>query len=156
MPDKTQRIATTAAEMEKLGSCLARYLSDVKMVTLAGALGAGKTTLVRGILRGMGYDGAAKSPTFSLVEPYEINGRPVFHFDLYRLQDPEELEYMGIRDYFDGPGLILVEWPEKGGGILPQEDVGLIITKTNGGRTLTWYAHTPSGQRMLDHFLASC
>jgi tRNA threonylcarbamoyladenosine biosynthesis protein TsaE len=144
------------ADMEALGRCLAPCLSRVKLVGLKGDLGAGKTTLVRGVLQGMGYEGVSKSPTFSLVEPYELANRSLYHLDLYRLQDPEELEHIGIRDYFDGPGLLLVEWPEKGSGILPPADVELILTKTNGGRTLTWFVHTPSGQLTIDQFLASC
>ena len=142
--------------MEALGRCLAPCLTRAKLIGLKGDLGAGKTTLVRGVLRGMGYEGATKSPTFSLLEPYELGDRSIYHIDLYRLQHPEELEYMGIRDYFDGPGLLLVEWPEKGAGILPPADVELILTKTNGGRTLTWFVHTPSGQQTIDQFLASC
>lgn len=156
MTEQPQKLVRDESAMEQLGSCLAQYLGEVKLVKLSGDLGAGKTTLVRGILRGMGHEGAVKSPTFSLMEPYEFEDRPVFHFDLYRLHDPEELEFMGIRDYFHGPGLILVEWPEKAGGILPQADVELIIDKTNGGRRLTCCAHTPSGQTTLDQFLASC
>ncbi|MBE9515576.1 MAG: tRNA (adenosine(37)-N6)-threonylcarbamoyltransferase complex ATPase subunit type 1 TsaE [Proteobacteria bacterium] len=142
--------------METLGQCLAPCLAGVKLVGLKGDLGAGKTTLVRGVLRGMGYDGATKSPTFSLVEPYDLEQRSVYHFDLYRLQEAEELEYMGIRDYFEGEGLLLVEWPEKGAGILPSADLELILNKTNGGRTLTWFVHTPSGQQAIEQFLVSC
>lgn len=156
MSESASRMINSEADMEALGRCLAPCLSRVKLVGLKGDLGAGKTTLVRGVLQGMGYEGVSKSPTFSLVEPYELANRSLYHLDLYRLQDPEELEHIGIRDYFDGPGLLLVEWPEKGSGILPPADVELILTKTNGGRTLTWFVHTPSGQLTIDQFLASC
>ncbi len=115
-----------------LGSLLAKHLQGRGRVRLRGELGAGKTTLCRGILRSMGHLGAVKSPTFTLVESYSFSEGQVYHFDLYRLNDPDELEYIGIDDYFDENNLCLVEWPEKAGDLLPAMDieVELIIDST--------------------------
>ncbi|MFT6625691.1 MAG: tRNA threonylcarbamoyladenosine biosynthesis protein TsaE [Cycloclasticus sp.] len=113
------------------GNKLAAQLKPGMVVFLVGNLGAGKTTLVRGILRGLGHSGAVKSPTYNIVEPYSINEQSVFHFDLYRLMDVEELEYMGIRDYLIDDSICFIEWPEKGDGLLPKPDIQIEI-KING------------------------
>ena len=110
------------------GGQLASQLTPGMLVFLVGDLGAGKTTLVRGILKGLGHQGSVKSPTYNLVEPYTINSLPVFHFDLYRLMGGEELEYMGIRDYLNEESICFVEWPEKAEGLLPEPD---LIIKIN-------------------------
>ncbi|MBV1875170.1 MAG: tRNA (adenosine(37)-N6)-threonylcarbamoyltransferase complex ATPase subunit type 1 TsaE [Cycloclasticus sp.] len=109
-------------EMLEAGQQLALLLKPGMLVFLVGDLGAGKTTLVRGVLRGLGHDGAVKSPTYNLVEPYTIKGQPVFHFDLYRVRDAEELEYMGMRDYLSKESICFVEWPVNGGDLLPEPD----------------------------------
>jgi tRNA threonylcarbamoyladenosine biosynthesis protein TsaE len=123
----TQWLADEAATV-KAGEQLAAQLSPGMTVFLEGTLGAGKTTITRGILQAFGHSGAVKSPTYTLVEPYESLSPMIYHFDLYRLGDPEELEYMGIRDYFSPQSLCIVEWAERGEGVLPEPDVIVSLT----------------------------
>ncbi|PYC43702.1 tRNA (adenosine(37)-N6)-threonylcarbamoyltransferase complex ATPase subunit type 1 TsaE [Pseudomonas protegens] len=135
MSELTLYLADEQAMVE-FGARIARVTQGVGVIFLEGDLGAGKTTLSRGIIRGLGHDGAVKSPTFTLVEPYEIGPVRAFHFDLYRLVDPEELEFLGIRDYFEGDALCLLEWPQRGAGFLPKPDLTITITPHNNGRSV--------------------
>ena len=137
------------AGMEEAGRQLGQALLQGGVVFLEGTLGAGKTTFSRGFIRGLGHTGAVKSPTYTLVEPYELGEVTVYHFDLYRLRDPEELELMGIRDYFTPAARVLVEWPEKGQGLLPEPDIHLTITVVPQGRHLEFTALSTRGQAAL-------
>lgn len=131
--------------MERLGADIGRSLNWRGSIWLSGDLGAGKTTLGRGLIRAAGHTGAVKSPTFTLVEPYELGKREIYHFDLYRLTDPEELEFLGVRDYFSENSLCLVEWPDKGRGMLPEPDLSICITVVGDGRTLQIDGHGEHG-----------
>ncbi|WP_018953098.1 tRNA (adenosine(37)-N6)-threonylcarbamoyltransferase complex ATPase subunit type 1 TsaE [Thioalkalivibrio sulfidiphilus] len=124
-----------------------------RVVHLTGDLGAGKTTLTRGWLRALGHSGAVKSPTYTLVESYRLAGLDVHHFDLYRLADPEELDYLGLDDYFDGQALCLVEWPERGEGVLKTPDLAIRLTVAGEGREARIEALSETGRVWLDKFV---
>ena len=124
------------------------------VVYLRGQLGAGKTCMTRGILTAYEYSGPVKSPTYTLVEPYDLIGRQVFHFDLYRLAEPEELEFIGIRDYFAHKALIIIEWPEKGGDYLPSADFDVTIAHGQPARKSTVTAHSDLGRQVFGDFLS--
>jgi tRNA threonylcarbamoyladenosine biosynthesis protein TsaE len=130
--------------MLALGATLGRSLPANVLVFLTGDLGAGKTTLVRGMLRGLGFAGHVKSPTYTLVEPYDVSGIRVYHFDFYRIEDPAELEYIGLDELLAEPSIKLIEWPERGAGRLPAADVVIRIGRQDGGRRveIEW----PGGQ----------
>ncbi len=104
------------------------------VVTLAGDLGAGKTTLVRGVLRAFDIQGPVKSPTYTLVEPYAVSSLYLYHFDFYRLTDPEEWEAAGFREYFRDDAICLAEWPERAGSLLPRADLNLQLEVVDAGR----------------------
>ncbi|MBN9286621.1 MAG: tRNA (adenosine(37)-N6)-threonylcarbamoyltransferase complex ATPase subunit type 1 TsaE [Gammaproteobacteria bacterium 39-13] len=142
-----------AAKMEALGKTL--YLLTGKeglIVYLSGELGAGKTTLVRGFLRAINYTGIVKSPTYTLVEPYELNEKKIYHFDFYRLTSAEELEFMGIRDFFQQGAICLIEWPEKASGGLPTCDLKISIDIVNDSRQVTIEAYSNRGKDVFEKF----
>ena len=124
------------------------------VVYLEGELGSGKTTFVRGVLSGLGYTGKVKSPTYTIVESYNLGQYEIYHFDLYRLADPEELEYLGIRDYFNENSVVLVEWPDKGLGFLPDPDVIIQLTYVDDGRNVTIRSNSEKGEHLLHEISA--
>jgi len=138
-------------EEEQLAFASRLALVAVKgmVVFLNGELGTGKTTFVRGFLRALHYEGVVKSPTYTLVEPYELADFSVYHFDLYRLADPEEIEYAGGRDYFDGETISLIEWPEKARGFLPDPDLIMNLEYANVGRNIQVSAGTERGKKVM-------
>ncbi len=143
-------ILVDEAGMLALGEKLAHACSDTAVIFLYGPLGAGKTTLARGFLRGLGFAGKVKSPTYTLVEPYELAHQYVYHFDFYRLRDSLELDFMGIQDYFAPHHICLIEWPEYGEGMLPSADLAFYINIQGEQRAVKLIAYTPIGKNIVE------
>jgi tRNA threonylcarbamoyladenosine biosynthesis protein TsaE len=144
-------IINSATSMRKHGGDLARLVKPGTVIYLQGTLGAGKTTFVRGFLRGLGYLRHVRSPSFNLFEIYQIKNQIICHFDLYRLKHPEELAYIGIADFFNDENICLLEWPDHGKGFLQQADLICVFKfpKQGKGRELEIKALTPKGREML-------
>jgi tRNA threonylcarbamoyladenosine biosynthesis protein TsaE len=137
------------------GQKLAGVLPDRLTVFLCGDLGAGKTTLTRGLLRGLGYTGKVKSPTYTLVEPYKDSRISVYHFDFYRFTHAEEFLEAGLEEYFEGDGIRLVEWPDRAQPYLPAADLEVRLqVSASGGRDLALWALSEEGQTCLERFAA--
>jgi tRNA threonylcarbamoyladenosine biosynthesis protein TsaE len=143
------RFLATESDTAALGAALAEILAPGMVVYLSGELGAGKTTLARGILRGMGHTGRVKSPTFTLVEVYKFSKLYFYHFDFYRFEDRQELEDSGFREYFQVDAICLIEWPEKASG-LPAADLRIALRVTGDGRTVELSADTEAGRLCLE------
>ncbi len=132
-----------------IGQAFGKLLVRASVVYLEGVLGAGKTTFCKGVLSSFGYSGKVKSPTYTLVEPYQVEDKNIFHFDLYRLGDPEELEFIGIRDYFTGDNIALIEWWQKGVGYIPNQDFNVQLEPKGEGRKLSIISTQESGTKVL-------
>jgi len=139
----------TEQDTRAFATKLASALKSPCLIALNGQLGAGKTTFSRGLINALGHKGNVKSPTYTIVETYALENMKVFHFDLYRIQDTEELELMGIRDYFQEEAIILIEWPEHGVEILPEADINCNIRVQGSGRIFELFSQTPKGQAIL-------
>jgi tRNA threonylcarbamoyladenosine biosynthesis protein TsaE len=148
-PILTRYLADEAATQD-LGRDLASTLTPGMVIWLSGDLGAGKTTLVRGLLRAFHYHGRVKSPTFTLVEHYPFSSFNLYHFDLYRFADPDEWEDAGFRDYFNEHAICLVEWPEKGVGCLPRADLLIRLEILGENREARMQGMTEVGKRCLE------
>lgn len=136
-------------EMESLGGKVAAHCPAGTRIFLQGELGAGKTTIVRGFLRAFGYPDIVKSPTYTLVEPYYLPNGTIYHFDFYRLNQPEEVEAIGLRDYFDSDAICLVEWPENAKSKLGNPDLYIRIEHMTVGRKVEINASSPAGTSIL-------
>ncbi len=151
-----QSLTVMLADEQATVACGARLGAVVNhaVIFLEGTLGAGKTTFCRGVLRAMGHVGPVKSPTYTLVEPYSLARGNLYHFDLYRLGDPEELEFIGMRDYFDEPAICLIEWPERGAGMLPPADIRVLLEVVATGRSATLVPVSTAGGAVIDTLAA--
>lgn len=150
MSDSIEKHLCSENGLEALAAQLAGLAIAGLVIYLQGPLGAGKTTFARGFLRGLGYQGVVKSPTYTLVEPYSFDSDLIcYHFDLYRLADPEELEFTGARDYFNASSICLIEWPEKASGYIAPADIDCVLEHDPHGRKITLTGCSAKGERLM-------
>ena len=141
-------------QTERLGRLLAQLHPAPAVIYLSGDLGAGKTTFSRGFIHACGHRGAVKSPTYTLIEPYELPVCKVFHLDLYRLHDPAELDFLGLEDLLAEAGVCLIEWPERAGAHLPPAELIISLQHANGARCVRLTAHQPRAEAWLQSLAA--
>lgn len=151
LPDEAATLALGAA----LAQALVRESAQGLIIFLEGDLGAGKTTLVRGLLRALGYAGTVKSPTYTLVELYAVSGLNLYHFDFYRFKDREEWVSSGFREHFNPESLCIVEWPEMAEGLLPLPDLHITLEISGPGRRAAFVAHSQAGREWRQSAIAS-
>jgi tRNA threonylcarbamoyladenosine biosynthesis protein TsaE len=144
-----------AASTARLGAALAAGVGPGRVLHLSGDLGAGKTTLVRGLLRALGMTGAVKSPTYTWVEPYAISSLDLYHFDFYRFADKTEWLSSGLREYFGPDAFCIVEWPEKVGSLLPPPDLSIALRYDGESRGASLASHSPAGEAWLSSLPSS-
>jgi len=141
------------AAVQRLAAAFARCVQPPAVIFLRGDLGAGKTTFARAYIHALGYEGYVKSPSYGLLETYRAGRQSVLHLDLYRIEDPEELEYLAIRDQFDDSTVLLVEWPDRGGGLLPAPDLVLDFGETSAARFIRCASCTSRGAKLAESVL---
>jgi tRNA threonylcarbamoyladenosine biosynthesis protein TsaE len=141
------------AAVARLAAVFARLAHPPIVIWLRGDLGAGKTTFARAYIHALGFEGYVKSPSYGLLESYPLPGQTVLHLDLYRIEDPEELEYLAIRDLFDERTVLLVEWPDRGGTLLPEADLRLDFGESAAVRFIKCSANSKAGQELADKVL---
>lgn len=151
MTDRTRRGQASFESEQQLVFFADRLASIIRaplVIWLEGDLGAGKTTFARALIRALGYTGRVKSPTYGLLEQYQLDSLQVLHMDLYRISDPGELEFLGLVDLIDQDTVLLIEWPDKGGQWLPEPDFVFSFSYADEGRNLDWLACTEAARKM--------
>lgn len=142
-----------AEATEEFGRKVASFCGADTVLFLYGDLGTGKTTFVRGFLNALGCPEKIKSPTYTLVEHYEVSDQTIYHFDLYRLDNPQELTFIGIDEYFSNGTIVLIEWPEKAGNYIPKPDLSLFLKMVEDGRELILKSHNKKGAKLLEKLI---